>query len=72
MDRDPDALHDDAPVARIEIVLRRSGAMSVAGSIGDETYALAMLDTARDTVKGYHARKGGQIIVPAHDTALVQ
>jgi hypothetical protein len=49
--------------------------MSVAGSITDEPAAMAMLDTAKDTVRNYHARArlggGHQVIVPAHETALV-
>ena len=44
--QDPDDLYGDAPVARIEITCRRNGAMSVAGSIEDKHYALAMLDNA--------------------------
>ena len=73
--RDPDDLYGDTVVASIEIRLRRNGAMSVGGSITDEVYAMHLLDTARDTVRSYHAkRRGGgtsQLIVPAHDTSLV-
>jgi hypothetical protein len=73
--RDPDDLYGDTPVAKIEIVLRRNGCMSVAGSITDLTYGLYLLDTARDTLKSHHARErltgGARLIVPAHDTALV-
>ena len=72
--RDPDELYGDTVVAVLEIKLRRNGAMSVGGSITDEVYAMHLLDTARDTIRSYHAkRRGGdvsQLIVPAHDTSL--
>lgn len=72
--RDGDDLHGDTVVSEITVSLRRNGCMSVAGAITDLTYALYLLDTARDTVKSYHARAamgmGQSIIVPAHDTAL--
>lgn len=70
-----DDLHGDTVVASIEIKLRRNGSMSVGGSITDETYARYLLDTARDTLTNYHIQRRlgnrSQIIVPAHDTALV-
>lgn len=73
--RDPDDLHGDTVVAFLEIKLRRNGSMSVAGSITDEVYALHLLDTARATVRGYHAQRAlghrSALIVPAHDTSLV-
>jgi len=73
--RNPDDLHGDTVVATIEIKMRRSGAMSVAGSITDEIYARYLLDTARDTLTNYHIQrrlgKRSPLIVPAHDTALV-
>ncbi len=75
MTRDPDDIHGDTVVASLEIKLRRNGAMSVGGSITDEESALAMLVTAMDTVRSYHAKRRtgnvSQLIVPAHDTALV-
>lgn len=70
-----DALHGDTPVAFIGITLLRSGMMRMEGSITDEKFVMHMLDTAKDTMRNYHAKqKLGQrspIIVPAHDTALV-
>ncbi len=70
-----DDLHGDTPVAVIEITLLRSGLMRMAGSITDEKFVGYMLDTAKDTMRNYHAKqKIGQrspIIVPAYDTALV-
>jgi Holliday junction resolvase-like predicted endonuclease len=76
MSRDPDNLYDDDVVAVIEVKVRRNGAMSVAGSINNEAYALAMLDNARDTIKRHNAQKkinaGGKIIIPAYDTGIHQ
>ena len=73
--KDADDLHGDTVVAEIVIQLRRNGAMSVAGSITDEVYARYLIDTARDTLTNYHAQRRlglrSQLIVPAHDTALV-
>lgn len=72
---DPDDLHGDTVVAEVVIQMRRNGCMSVAGSIEDFEYGKMLLDTARDTLGTYHARKrmgnGSTIIVPAHDTALI-
>lgn len=70
--RDPDDLYGDTKVAVLEIAVRRNGAMSVAGCIGDLTYALAMLDQAKDSVRAHHARlnAGKTLVVPAHDTPL--
>ena len=70
-----DDLHGVTTVATVTISLERSGLMKVEGSITDEKFVLYMLDTARDTMKSYHAKqKLGQrspIIVHANDTALV-
>lgn len=70
-----DDLHGDTCVAQITISLARSGVMRVEGSITDEKFVAYMLDTARDTLRNYHAKqKLGErspIIVPAYDTALV-
>ena len=65
-----DDVHGATIVARIGLTMDRAGNMRVEGSITDREFALFMLDTARDVVNGYHA-KGGKIIVPAYDTALV-
>lgn len=70
-----DDLHGDTVVARISISLCRSGLMKIEGSITDEHFVLHMLDTARETMVGYHAKqKLGErspILVPAYDTSLV-
>ncbi len=73
--RDPDDLHDDDVVAVLELKVRRNGAMSVAGCINDEQYALAMLDNARDTIKRHNARRvidgGGSVLIPSYDTGIL-
>lgn len=75
MSKDPDDLHGDTVVFQLTIACRRNGAMSVAGNINDMEYALAVLDTARQTIKNHHAQiklgQRGGLIIPAHDTALV-
>lgn len=65
-----DDLHGATLVCRIVVSMDRMGNCKVEGSITDREFALLMLDTARDVVNSYHA-KGGKIIVPAYDTALV-
>jgi hypothetical protein len=65
-----DDVHGATLVCRIGIEMDRMGNVRVDGSITDKEFALLMLDTARDAVLSYHAR-GGKIIVPANDTALV-
>ncbi len=65
--RDPDALYDDQIVAVLELKLRRDGAMSIAGSIDDEAFALKMLDAAKDSVRNYHQRNRSRLIVPNYD-----
>lgn len=67
--RDPDDLHGDATSFVIEVRVRRNGAMSVAGMIEDEAYAVAMLQHAIDSVRDYHARKrlpSGLVLPPSH------
>lgn len=65
--RDPDALYDDQIVAVLELKLRRDGAMSVAGSINDEIFALKMLEAAKDSIRQYHQRNRSRLIVPSYD-----
>lgn len=72
--RDPDDLYGDQTVAVIEVRVRRNGSMSVAGSINDEAYAVAMLQHAIDSVRDHNARKrlgerGGLLIAPK-DTGI--
>lgn len=70
-----DDLHGDTVVSTLQIKCYRSGVMSVAGSITDLNYALAMLDSARQTLLNSNARRkithGEAAIIPAYDTALV-
>ena len=68
--QDPDHLYDDAVIAKIEICVRRNGAMSTAGSIEDLNYALSLLDHAKDAVRQYHAKKHPKLITPAQDVDL--
>lgn len=69
-----DDIHGDTIVSQITISCARNGQMKVEGSITDEMYALAMLETAKDVVKNYAKRaksSDNPLIVPAYDTALV-
>jgi len=70
--QDLDELQSAQVVCRITLTMDRIGNMKVDGSITDEKIALMMLDTARDVVKSFHAKRraGSPIIVPAHDTAM--
>lgn len=71
--KDPDDLYGEEPVAVLEIKVRRNGSMSVAGSINNEKYALAMLDAAKDSVRNHNARNrvtGAGLIIPANETPL--
>lgn len=70
--RNPDDLYGDETVAVIEVRVRRNGSMSVAGSINDEAYAIAMLQHAIDSVRDHNAMKRintGHLIMPK-DTGL--
>lgn len=72
--RDPDDLHGDEKIAVIEVSVRRNGSMSVAGSINNLDYAIAMLDAAKDSLRNYHLRKrveDGGLIIPAYDAPSV-
>lgn len=70
--RDPDALYDDQIVAVLELKLRRDGALSVAGSIDDEQFALKLLEAAKDSVRGYHKRNRSRLIVPDYDMPPIE
>jgi hypothetical protein len=65
-----DDIHGATLVCKIGITMDRAGNVRVEGSITDKEFALLMIDTARDVILSYH-NKGGKIIVPANDTALV-
>ena len=72
--RDPDDAHGDTVVAEITVKMRRNGCMSTEGSITDEMYAIACLESAIDAVRQFHIRRNkedGRILVKACDTALV-
>jgi hypothetical protein len=62
---------DDSDVmAQLTITVYRSGAMAVAGDIHDETFALSLIDAARDSVRSHHLRKHGELIIPAGSARL--
>lgn len=59
---------DPREVARIEIVLLDTGAMSVSGNIGDVKLALGMIDGARAAIA---AKVGRPTILEPHGAGLV-
>lgn len=61
-------IRDDDVLASLIIKVHRSGAMSVAGDIHEEQFALSMIDAARDSVRSHHLRKTGELMIPAHIT----
>lgn len=63
-------VENDIPIAQLQITIYKSGAMSVAGSIQDENFALSMVDAARDTIKSHHLRQRGSLLIPASSTGL--
>lgn len=66
-------IRDEDVVAELRVVVLRSGAMGVMGCIGDETYAVACLEQAIQSVKDHHKRlrgEGSMIITPGYDTPL--
>jgi hypothetical protein len=63
-------LRDDDILATLVIRVHRSGAMSVAGDIHEEQFALSMIDAARDSVRSHHLRNKGELIIPASSTGL--
>lgn len=56
---------DFAVVAEINLRLRRNGAMSIEGSIGDRTFALNLLRSAIDAIE--RQVPAGGIVVPGYD-----
>ena len=72
--KDPDDLHGEEVTAYLQIAVRRNGAMSVAGCIENEQYAIAMLDAAKDSIRNHNARRRLQqpqgLIIPANETPL--
>ena len=72
--KDPDDLHGETVVFELVIQIRRNGCMSVAGSINDCEYAKIVLESAKDSLDTYHARKRlgmETLFIPAHDTAII-
>ncbi len=60
----------DRVAARIVITVHASGAMSVSGNIEDQQWALVALEHAADAVRSHHARKAGELVIPAKDVRL--
>jgi hypothetical protein len=56
-------------VAEVNLRLRRNGALSVEGHIGDRDFVLAMLDNARDAVMR-QIPATGTLVVPGRDVAV--
>lgn len=73
-----DDVRDDECIAYITVKIARSGAMAVSGAVGDEMFALACLDQAKQSVKDFHKRRRGEStiiapqLVPAYDTPLAR
>lgn len=57
-------------VARIVIEVTAAGGLRVSGDIGDQQWALAALDNAKDAIKSHHARLFGHAIVDPKDVKL--
>ncbi len=60
----------DKVVARITIDVMASGALRCYGDIGDQRWALAALDNAKDAIKSHHAQQLGHAIVRPEDVKL--
>ena len=62
-------IKDEDVVLFLELKVRRSGAMSIAGCVDDEHNALAMLDSARETIVNRAMRKKlhSGLIVPSSE-----
>ncbi len=58
---------DTRTVAYLQIEIKESGALSVAGSIDNEAYAIAALQAAIDAVRSHHSHKQ-TLIIPGYDT----
>lgn len=68
-----DRLNDDLiVVAEINIRLRRNGAMSIEGSVGDKKFALAMLDNARDAVFRQGLVSMPELIIPEKSVEILK
>ena len=59
----------DPVVAKIEITFLASGALSVSGNIADTNLALALLDHAKDAVRG-QAKAKDRLLIPMRDVQV--
>jgi hypothetical protein len=53
----------------ISVTLHPSGALSIAGPVNDKRFALAMLEHAKDAVRGHHAPVK-RLVIPAKDVVV--
>lgn len=72
----PRSMHDHGTpagdlFAALTIKVHASGALSVEGPIENKEWAIAVLENAKDAIRGYHDKKKGEIIVPAKDVSIV-
>ena len=60
---------NDGVIAKIEVTLYASGALSTSGNIADKKFAVALLENAIDAVK---SRKNGliDIVTPNYDVGI--
>jgi hypothetical protein len=56
-------------VAELRVRIHRSGALSVAGCIDHEQYAIACLEQAIEAVKRHHKRF--ELVVPSKDSGVI-
>ena len=64
-----DAFADSPVVAYLQIEIRQNGALSVAGSIDNEAYAITALQSAIDAVRSHHSREK-VLVIPNSATGL--
>jgi hypothetical protein len=65
----PDYDSDSTPIS-LTINIHPSGALSVIGPIENLEWTIAVLENAKDAVRGYHSKKGNLLIVPPKDVSL--
>ena len=58
---------DLATVAFLQIELRRNGAMSITGNVGEPLLAQQMLTEAMEALKRQHAGRQ-ELVIPGHDS----
>lgn len=66
---EPQPADDLDVVAYIRLNLRRNGAMSIEGNIGDKKFALSLLDNARDAIMR-QIPDGNALVIPSADVEV--